>query len=81
MNIQNWKYKDKSQGGQSYYYATWQGYNIEVYDINGGMEIGIYSKYGTLKKPPFRLEIPISEFVNRYESIMICIQDLLDSIT
>jgi len=77
----NWKYKDKSQGGQSYYYATWQGYNIEVYDINGGMEIAIYSKYGNIIKPPFRLEIPISEFVNRYDAIMICVQDLLDSIT
>jgi len=80
MTIQDWKYIDKSQGGHSYYYTKWQGYEIELHDVNGGIEIGIYKK-GEIQKPPFRLEIPIEDFQPRYTAIMDCIKDILDSLT
>ena len=79
INLQDWKYRDKSDGGLSYYYAKISIYQVEIHSVNNRIEVAIY-RNGTLKKQPFVLEIPMSEFVPRYNSIMTTITDLIESI-
>jgi hypothetical protein len=68
-----------------FYSKLHKGYHIEIHDINGGIEIGVYilDKDPELQKPPLRLEIPFHELENqeRLQQVLHCINDLIDSIT
>lgn len=65
-----------------------KGYYIEIHDVNGGVEIGVYKlkELNSVEKeilhPPYRLEIPLEELQDpkRFKDVLPVIDDIIDSI-
>jgi len=77
INLQDWKLE--TELGISYYHVTYRNYEVELHDFDGGTQIGIF-KNGNLQKPYFLLDMPLLQFTSRYESVMLTIDDIIDSI-
>jgi len=76
-NLQDWKLETKV--GISYYHTKHRNYEVELHDFVGGTQIGVF-KNGNLLKPYFPLDMPLLQFTSRYKSVMLTIDDIIDSI-
>jgi hypothetical protein len=80
-----WRKIGKPDTNMHFYCKLHKGYHIEIHDVNGGIEIGVYllDKEPEIQKPPLRLEIPFHELENqeRFQQVLECINDLIHSIT
>jgi hypothetical protein len=79
LEVEDWIYVNGSQGGSSYYSAKSDGYEIQVGEVTGCIEVAVFKS--TLLAPPLRIEIPLNEFHNRYSAVMDCIVDYINRIS
>jgi len=79
ITLRNWKYRDKSDGGLSYYYTKINMYQVEICEEKDGIQIAIY-KNGILRKPPSKMYIPLTDFILHYNVIMMAITSTIQSI-
>jgi hypothetical protein len=76
----NWKYVDESDGGASYYHSRKGKYQIEVHSVHDYIEVGIYSNKGSILLPPYKIDIPFTDFTKRFDSVNLIIDQLISSL-